>query len=453
MGISRLAHPKIDYNMIQQWFFGDCKVAMDQDFFTQGLAKAGNKDYLGAIACFDQALASNPDFTQGYYHRGLAKFDSGDPQGAIADYTQALNLNSEYIEAYFARCLGHIALGDLPQALADIDRAIAINPNSAKAYKLRGTVYRKMGNNEAAIANFKQGAELYIQQKDAANARQCLDQIKNLQCPAPAPVFPQKKPVILPQMLSEKQLYAQLLEKAETGDIQGALAGLNWAVEVDPKDAAAYLCRGIVRCKVQNYREAIADFNQALKLAPEDITIYRNRGKARAAFGDAQGAIADYNKVLEKDPKDPLAYIARGNAYRETSKYAEAMQDYNQAIKINSQEGDAYYNRAIVHSRLEEISAAIQDYQTAAQIFCEKEDWDNYQKALDSQKKIQGATPPEKDPNLFKNQQKQRLLLLVGGYWEIAERLIQQAKDKYPGNSEQWYWEKVIADLERDRGL
>ncbi len=226
---------------------------MDQDFFNQGLGKAGNKDYLGAIACFDQALGSNPDFAQGYYHRGLAKFDSGDPQGAIADYTQALNFNSEYIEAYFARCLGHIASGDLPQALADIDRAIGINSNYAKAYKLRGTVYRKMGNIDAAIANFKQAAELYIQQKEAANARQCLEQIKNLQAQRPAPVFPQKKPVMLPEMLSEKQFYAQLLEKAENGDLPGALAGLNWAIEVDSTDAAAYLCRGIVRGKMQNY--------------------------------------------------------------------------------------------------------------------------------------------------------------------------------------------------------
>lgn len=200
---------------------------------------------------------------------------------------------------------------------------------------------------------------------------------------------------------------------------------------------------------MQDYRKAIADFNQALKFAPENITIYRNRGKARAAFVDTQ----DYNKVLEKDPEDSLAYIARGNAYRQINKYVQALQDYNQAIKINSQLGEAYYHRALVHSRLEEISAAIQDYQTAAQIFCEKEDWNNYQKTLDNLKKIQGSNPPEKNPNILKNQQKQRLMLLVGGYWEIAERLIEQAKEKYPGNSEQWYWGKVIADLEHDREL
>jgi hypothetical protein len=43
-------------------------------------------------------------------------------------------------------------------------------------------------------------------------------------------------------------------------------------------------------------------------------------------------------------------------------------------------------------------------------------------------------------------------LRLVGGYWEIAQRLIDQAKYDYPGMSEEWYLQKVIGDWERDRG-
>ncbi|MHC5824723.1 MAG: tetratricopeptide repeat protein, partial [Nostoc sp.] len=46
----------------------------------------------------------------------------------------------------------------------------------------------------------------------------------------------------------------------------------------------------------------------------------------------------------------------------------------------------------------------------------------------------------------------QRLLRMVGGYWEIAERLIQQKQDYSPGMSDEWYLQKVIDDLERDRG-
>lgn len=34
---------------------------------------------------------------------------------------------------------------------------------------------------------------------------------------------------------------------------------------------------------------------------------------------------------------------------------------------------------------------------------------------------------------------------------DVANRLISNAKRSNPGHSEQWYWEKVIYDLNRDR--
>lgn len=43
------------------------------------------------------------------------------------------------------------------------------------------------------------------------------------------------------------------------------------------------------------------------------------------------------------------------------------------------------------------------------------------------------------------------LLRLVGGNRATAERLLQQVRQRYPGRSEQWYWEKAIYDLQRDR--
>jgi uncharacterized protein HemY len=46
---------------------------------------------------------------------------------------------------------------------------------------------------------------------------------------------------------------------------------------------------------------------------------------------------------------------------------------------------------------------------------------------------------------------KTKLLKLMHGDRQGAERLIQQAKLKYGGKSENWYFEKVIFDLERDR--
>ena len=46
-----------------------------------------------------------------------------------------------------------------------------------------------------------------------------------------------------------------------------------------------------------------------------------------------------------------------------------------------------------------------------------------------------------------------KLMLLLHEDHRAAERLIQQATLKYPGKSADWYLEKVIYDLQRDRGV
>ncbi len=129
--------------------------------------------------------------------------------------------------------------------------------------------------------------------------------------------------------------------------------------------------------------------------------------------------------------------------------YLGAIQDYTQALQINSDDAQAYYNRGIAYTCLEEIQNAVEDYQRAASIFCQQEDWENYQQVLSSLEKIQKFSPESKKQKY--HLLRQRLLRMVGGYWEIAERLIQQNQDYHPGMSDEWYLQKVIDDLERDR--
>ena len=148
-------------------------------------------------------------------------------------------------------------------------------------------------------------------------------------------------------------------------------------------------------------------------------------------------------------PEDPLVYVARGNIYREMGNCLNAIQDYSQALQINHNYAPAYYNRGLAYTLLEEIQNAVADYQKAASIYCEQEDWENYQQVLNKLQKIQTSQP-------VINHQKyevlrQRLLRLVGGQWEIAKRLIQQQEYNYPGMSDDWYLQRVIDQLERDR--
>ncbi|MBE9177025.1 hypothetical protein IQ268_00350 [Oculatella sp. LEGE 06141] len=46
-----------------------------------------------------------------------------------------------------------------------------------------------------------------------------------------------------------------------------------------------------------------------------------------------------------------------------------------------------------------------------------------------------------------------RLFQLLNGDRKTAERLLAHARQHHPGQTEHWYWEKVMFDLERDRHI
>ncbi|WP_414528092.1 tetratricopeptide repeat protein [Nodularia chucula] len=420
---------------------------MSDEFYDRGLKKAQEKDYPGAIEEFTKSVQLTPYFADAFLHRGLAYYDSGAIHQAVSDYTEAVRLNPESMQAYYCRGLARLGLKNLPGALHDVDMAIRLNYHYAPAHHLRGIIRRKQGFINDAIANFKQAAELYLAQKDTASCRLCMEKIKELQ-PSQKKTAEASISNNMP-ILSTKAYFTQLLEKAEKGNTREAIADLNWILQADSQDAHAYCCRGVVHCKMGKYQDAIADFNQALSLNLTDAVVYRNRGKARSLLGDHQGAMADFNQALKIQPQDTLVYVARGNAYRICGNYLDAIQDYSQALQINPDYAPAYYNRGLAYTCLEEMPNAVADYQKAAQIFCENEDWDNYHQVLSSLQRIQKSTPEirQQDYNLLR----QRVLRLVGGYWEIAQRLIDQKQEHFPGMSDEWYLQQIIADLERDR--
>ncbi|TAF05712.1 MAG: ABC transporter permease [Nostocales cyanobacterium] len=60
-------------------------------------------------------------------------------------------------------------------------------------------------------------------------------------------------------------------------------------------------------------------------------------------------------------------------------------------------------------------------------------------------------TPPTQvDEEITGNYLKNRLIARLSGDVAAAERLIEQAKQNYPGMPENWYCERVLDDLDRD---
>src|ERR1019366_4611242 len=70
------------------------------------------------------------------------------------------------------------------------------------------------------------------------------------------------------------------------GDLDGAFADFNKAIELDPKDANAYINRGIAKQARNDLDSAITDYNRAIELNSRYAPAYVNRGSATRAKGD-----------------------------------------------------------------------------------------------------------------------------------------------------------------------
>ena len=88
-----------------------------------------------------------------------------------------------------------------------------------------------------------------------------------------------------------------------------ALADLEEAVRLDPKNAEARFHRGL------NYEDAkadceraIADFNEVMLLTGKTARLYNARGYAYYHKGDYQQGISDLEEAIRLDPKWTLAH-------------------------------------------------------------------------------------------------------------------------------------------------
>lgn len=68
-----------------------------------------------------------------------------------------------------------------------------------------------------------------------------------------------------------------------------------------------------------------------------------------------------------------------------------------------------------------------------------------------NRKKNKQTRPNNQVNNKIFSGVEKKLVLMLGGDRNVALRLVRSARQKNPGQTELWYWEKVIRDLERDR--
>jgi tetratricopeptide (TPR) repeat protein len=193
----------------------------------------------------------------------------------------------------------------------------------------------------------------------------------------------------IPQNTAPKadDYFASATQKYLKGDNRGALADLNQAIALDPKNDDAYVSRALLKQSgLRDFQGALADYNQAIALNPKNYNAYGLHGSLKGIYlkdeqgsradndrynalrpKDPQGKLAEYNQIIARNPKNGGVYDSRAELKAEKlNDFQGALADYNQAIALDPKNHETYFSRGnLKYRKLNDVQGALADYTQA----------------------------------------------------------------------------------------
>ncbi len=124
------------------------------DPYKSGFSRMETGDLHGAIAAFNQLIQVNSADADAFYGRGFSYYRLQNFDAAIMDLTQTLRLQPQNADALLARALAYYDLGNRQKAIADATQAMRVDPRNVRAYFLRGLIQHELGKKKQAYQDF-----------------------------------------------------------------------------------------------------------------------------------------------------------------------------------------------------------------------------------------------------------------------------------------------------------
>ncbi len=295
------------------------------------------RDRQEAMEALDRAIAAHPR-PEYYVLRAMFHRSKQDLQRAMADFTSALQLapNDEFTRTQRAtillnRALLHEQLGRGAETEADLTEAIRILPEYTEAYLQRARLRRKVGRTQEA-------------DQDVAAARGI--------GAAMADGF-----------------YNEAVRAINTSDRIEAEKMLGFALQLDPGHSRAHVAMARLHMEALRFDAAVASLDQAIPVHPRDAELYYHRATAQLAGGHADKALADYDQAVKLAPKEAPYLAGRGLAKYRASKDVEgAKADFEAALRVDATSYAAWFNRGMLAHEQKQLETAERDLRRALSI-------------------------------------------------------------------------------------
>ncbi|MEG4284976.1 tetratricopeptide repeat protein [Microcoleus sp. A006_D1] len=161
--------------------------------------------------------------------------------------------------------------------------------------------------------------------------------------------------------------YHKALKQIETGDLSGALQGLDRILKKNPKFAPAYRPRAQVREQLQDLPGAIADYKEAMRLQPTAMS-FGERVSIQSQIIDLENAIVQARLLNSAKHLSSPLFFSEARAKVDRGEYSEALSDLDLVLQMQPDRPEALCQRAKVHAKLGNPKAAVEDIARALQL-------------------------------------------------------------------------------------
>ncbi|WP_438291241.1 tetratricopeptide repeat protein [Streptomyces sp. HUAS TT7] len=153
--------------------------------------------------------------------------------------------------------------------------------------------------------------------------------------------------------------------RAEVGDVEGALADFARALELEPDELGTRLARVALLIEADRPGEALADVHAGLGLHGDDSRLLCLAGLAEQALGRPESARDAYDRALAGDPTSVPALTDRAVLTFEQGDPHGAVADLTAALALGGEHPDVLYNRGFALLAAGETEQALADFTRA----------------------------------------------------------------------------------------
>lgn len=236
---------------------------------------------------------------------------NGQLEQAADLYAQAANARPRDLGLQLSAAQARITAGSIERAQTFLQRAKALNPNYYRLHAILGEIAQLEDRTADAVEEYRAA-------------------LANLSAsPVEGPLYGIQLHVDLMELyrgLNDDTHARQELQTAQT-----EIGALN---EQGPSRGPFLRLRALIKMNAGDVNGALADINEALSLAPKDPNNLQLNGDILMKLGRTEDAIVVYKKVLAMDPKNRSALTSLGYASRDVGRNTDARNYFLRLAKL-----------------------------------------------------------------------------------------------------------------------